>query len=216
MSDSFIPIESYRQALRNNKLITWYILPSMVVVIIALIIALISLFPLKTVKYKLYEFSSSGQTFHRIDSAQDLVSRQYLLMRMFARNYVSKREAIDRLTEKDRFYTISEVSSQDVFEDFKKSYKQVSKALSENGKRKITIELDNPFNNNWNSKVHIVEFTTEDLIGTNKTVRHWKAVIGYQLNQQKIRLDDEVQNPLGIQVTNYAITERHPLNKLER
>jgi type IV secretory pathway component VirB8 len=29
---------------------------------------------------------------------------------------------------------------------------------------------------------------------------YWKAVIGYKFNRQKIRVDDIIQNPLGIEI----------------
>jgi hypothetical protein len=32
---------------------------------------------------------------------------------------------------------------------------------------------------------------------------YWKAVIGYKFNRQKIRVDDIIQNPLGIEIIDY-------------
>jgi hypothetical protein len=41
-------------------------------------------------------------------------------------------------------------------------YKKIDKELGDTGTRKITIELDNAFNNDWDKNIHIVEFSTED------------------------------------------------------
>jgi type IV secretory pathway component VirB8 len=38
---------------------------------------------------------------------------------------------------------------------------------------------------------------------------YWKAVIGYKFNRQKIRVDDIIQNPLGIEIIDYEIIKRN-------
>lgn len=60
-----IAIESYRQAVENNRLLQ-KIVVVLVALCIALSLAIATLFPLKQTEYKLYEFSSSGQTFRLI------------------------------------------------------------------------------------------------------------------------------------------------------
>jgi type IV secretory pathway component VirB8 len=57
------------------------------VLCVALSLAIATLFPLKETKYKLYEFSSSGQTFRLIDDASTLVifHKQYLMI-LFAQS----------------------------------------------------------------------------------------------------------------------------------
>jgi type IV secretory pathway component VirB8 len=62
--------------------------------LVALSLAIATLFPLKETKYKLYEFSSSGQTFRLIDDASTLVKRTPILIKFLARQYVSYRETI--------------------------------------------------------------------------------------------------------------------------
>lgn len=209
-----IAVESYRQAIRNNKLLKTIVI-ALSIVIITLVVAIILMFPLKKTEYVLYEFSSSGQTFYRIEDASKVTNRSLKLLRMIARNYINKRETIDRLTELERFKTIKELSSAKVFDDFELSYTKVNKAIGDKGKRRIVIELDNPFNNNWNSRVHIVDFATIDEIDNKKIKQYWKAVISYRFNEQKIRVDDLVQNPLGVEVIDYSITKRNSFNKLE-
>lgn len=210
-----IAIESYRQAIRNNRLLS-KLLIAMLIVVIALVSAIVIILPLKTTEYLFYEFSDSGKTFYRIGSADKLVDRKNALIRFAARRYIYKRETIDRLTEQDRFIEVQQMSNNQVFEDFKTSYNLVSGGIGDGGKRVITIELDNAFNNDFASNVHIVEFETEDRSATGEVVKkYWKAVIGYQFNEQKLRLDDLVQNPLGFEVTSYTINKRNPLNKVK-
>jgi type IV secretory pathway component VirB8 len=63
-----IALESYRQAVENNRLLQKVVI-ALIVLCVALSLAIATLFPLKETKYKLYEFSSSGQTFRLIDDA---------------------------------------------------------------------------------------------------------------------------------------------------
>ncbi|CAC9471867.1 hypothetical protein BSPLISOX_2849 [uncultured Gammaproteobacteria bacterium] len=204
-----IALESYRQAVENNRLLQKVVI-ALIVLCVALSLAIATLFPLKETKYKLYEFSSSGQTFRLIDDASTLVKRTPILIKFLARQYVSYRETIDRKTEYDRFRIVQTESLNTVYEKFKQHYKKIDKELGDTGTRKITIELDNAFNNDWDKNIHIVEFSTEDTSETGQVVtNYWKAVIGYKFNRQKIRVDDIIQNPLGIEIIDYEIIKRN-------
>ena len=203
-----IAVESYRQAIRNNRLL------AKVLVVLTLIIlieagVIVSLFPLKTTEHILYEFSSSGQTFYRISSAEDLLSREKALVKMFMRRYIFDRETIDNLTEKVRFNRVGLQSLDSIFIAFEDLYIKIKQNIGDTGTRKIIIETDHAFNNNFNSFVYVVNFqaiSANDKKQINN--KYFKAVIGYQVVAQKIRLDDLVQNPLGIEVVSYAIYAR--------
>lgn len=203
-----IPLASYRQAITVNDLLKKVVI-GLTVLSIALAIVLGSLFPLKEVKYKLYEFSSSGQSFRRIDDANGLVKRESALIGFLMRQYVSHRETIDRKTQLHRTRLVHQESSEQVYDEFKNRYKKLDQQLTDTGKRIITIELDNPFNNDWSRKIHEVEFSTKDTSEKDEVIiRKWKAVIGYRFNRQKIRIDDLIQNPLGIEITDYETIAR--------
>lgn len=208
-----IAVESYRQAIRNNAILSKVVV-ALSVVVVVLAIAFTFLFPLKTVEYVMYEFRSSGQTFYRIDNAQKLISRKSALIRYALREYVVNKEAINHKTETDRFVRTSNMSTIQVFNQFKQRY-QESQIFFKDKKRSITIELDTPFANSWEQQVHIIDFSTvdEDNKG-NKVRKYWQVTMSYIFNQQKVRLDDLVHNPLGLEVVSYSINKRKSINEL--
>ena len=205
---SFIAVESYRQAIRNNRLLVKVVM-ALAVLSLLLGLSIAVLLPLKSTEYQLYEFSASGQTFYRIGSADDLAVRRPALIRMAARQYVSYRERIDRLTEESRFASVLAMSSDEVAAEAQASYTAVNEALA-GGTRQIVIELDYFLNNNPAYQIHHVEFKTIDRDQSGESTSHyWQAVLGYRFNEQQVRLDDLVQNPLGFEVVSYAITKRN-------
>jgi hypothetical protein len=54
----------------------------------------------------------------------------------------------------------------------------VTKLAVFNYTRKITIELDNAFNNDWDKNIHIVEFSTEDTSETGQVVTNYVFRLG--------------------------------------
>ena len=211
--NSNAPVESYRQAIRNNKVMR-IIAVVQSVAIVALVVLVATLFPLKTTEVKLYEFSSSGQTFYRIDDAQKLMSRKTALIRFAMREYVVDKESVNHLTETDRFKRVTNMSNAKVFDEFKNRYRATEKSF-ENKKRKITIELDTPFANDWSQQVHIIDFSTTDTDASNADYKtYWQATVSYTFNEQKIKLDDLIHNPLGLEVVSYSINKRNSINDL--
>jgi type IV secretory pathway component VirB8 len=206
--EKLIPLASYRQAITVNELLKKVVVGLMILsTVLAVVIG--SLFPLKEVKYKLYEFSSSGQSFKHIDDANGLVKRTPALIQFLMRQYVSSRETIDRKTQMQRTRLVHQESSVSAYNKFKQRYKKVDQQLGDTGTRLITIELDNPFNNDWDKQIHEVEFSTKDTSEKGQViVRKWKAVIGYRFNKQKLRIDDLIQNPLGVEITDYETIAR--------
>jgi type IV secretory pathway component VirB8 len=206
--EKLIPLASYRQAITVNELLKKVVVGLMILsTVLAIVIG--SLFPLKEVKYKLYEFSSSGQSFKQIDDANGLVKRTPALIQFLMRQYVSSRETIDRKTQMQRTRLVHQESSVSAYNKFKQRYKKVDQQLGDTGTRIITIELDNPFNNDWDKQIHEVEFSTKDTSEKGQViVRQWKAVIGYRFNKQKLRIDHLIQNPLGVEITDYETIAR--------
>jgi type IV secretory pathway component VirB8 len=206
--EKLIPLASYRQAITVNELLKKVVVGLMILsTVLAIVIG--SLFPLKEVKYKLYEFSSSGQSFKQIEDANGLVKRTPALIQFLMRQYVSSRETIDRKTQMQRTRLVHQESSVSAYNKFKQRYKKVDQQLGDTGTRIITIELDNPFNNDWDKQIHEVEFSTKDTSEKGQViVRQWKAVIGYRFNKQKLRIDNLIQNPLGVEITDYETIAR--------
>lgn len=208
-----ISIESYRQAIRNNALLVRVVI-ALSLLATALSVSLVLLFPLKTIEYVMYEFSSSGQTFYRIDSAQKLINRKTALIRHAMREYVTDKESVNHLTEAHRFVRVANMSTIQVFETFKRRYQSSAKSF-EDKKRKITIELDTPFANDWAQQVHIVDFSAVDSDQHGNTIKsYWQTTISYTFNKQKVRLEDLIHNPLGLEVISYSINKRNSINEL--
>ena len=199
-----IAIESYRQAIRNNRILV-KVIAILAILILMLTVAIALLFPLKKTKYVLYEFSPYGIAYKKIASSEDVVGRSEVLVGAFMRQYVFNREVIDNLTEADRFAKVAEQSSIEVFNQFKELYNKIKKNLGAKGTRKIEIKIDYPFNNDYNTSVYVVEFVVINIKNKKDVKQHYKAIIGYELNEQKIRLDNFTQNPLGVDVVSYSI-----------
>lgn len=209
-----IAVESYRQAIRNNAILVKVVI-ALSALSCSLGISFALLFPLKTTEYLLYEFSASGQTFYRIENAKDLISRKSALIRYAMREYVVDKESVNHLTESDKFIKVQNMSTNDVFAKFKQRYIDTTAKFFQKSKRKITIELDTPFAGNFNQQVHIVDFSATDTDEADvKTITYWQATIAYTFNEQKIRLDDLVHNPLGLEIFNYSINKRNAINEL--
>ncbi len=144
------------------------------------------------------------------------MSRKTALIRFAIREYVLDKETIDHLTEQDRFVRVANMSSDKVFDDFKKRYASSAKVFK-NKKRKITVELDTPYANDFNQQVHTVDIKSiaTDEQG-NEVVSYQQAMVSYKFNQQKAKLDDLIHNPLGIEIISYSINKRNPINDLQK
>ena len=75
--------------------------------------------------------------------------------------------------------------------------------------RAITINSDNPVGG-FDSRIHQIHFTTLDTNTNNKQKNstHWTATVKYGFAEQNRRVDNIHFNPVGIQITAYAISER--------
>lgn len=164
-----------------------------------------------TVKEAVYiEFQTGANNFvvlHR--AGKDQSSLQAQIARE-ARRYVALREPITKTDESDRYPQVMALSSDKVKAAFKLRYGgKDGLYLREGFKREVKIMRDSRLAEG----VHQVEFKTRDWVeGVTKQETapwvSWMATMAYEFSDKKIRYDDTVVNPLGIEFVEYTVTGR--------
>lgn len=202
-----MPDTGYRQATRNNVLLSRVIIAQSVG-IVALIIGYVFLFPLKTTEWLVYEFSSSNNTFVRVAKAGQEIQAKEALTSMLLREYVMQRETINRVDEPDRYASVMAKSGSRVANEFQTTYSGDKSPLKIDGfKRAVVINRDSKIGSG--DGLHQVEFTTTDTINGDRPVsREWVASIAYTWQAQEVRADKLTFNPTGIVITQYSLAQR--------
>jgi type IV secretory pathway component VirB8 len=197
----------YRQATRNNVLLSRVIV-ALTALLIILVIAIASLFPLKETEWLVYEFSTSDNTFMRVAKAGDTITANDALTQMQLREYVMKRETINRVDEADRYASVMAKSGSQVANEFRTLYSGDNSPLNISGlKRAVVINRDNKIGTG--SGLHQVEFTTTTTInGERPEVKEWVVSIAYEWRTQEVRMDAMKFNPTGLVITKYTIAPR--------
>lgn len=195
----------YRQATRNNVLLTRVIV-ALLVAIVAMAFGYAAILPLKTTEWLVYEFSSSNNTFVRVARAGDEITANDALTSMLLRKYVMDRETINHVDEQDRYASVMAQSSSSVATNFKNVYGGENSPLNISGyQRAVLINRDSKLGKG----LHQVEFTTTDTInGIKPDVRQWVATIAYTWSAQEVRADDITFNPAGLVIQQYSPAKR--------
>lgn len=197
----------YRQATRNNVLLSRVIV-ALTALLIILVIAIISLFPLKETEWLVYEFSTSDNTFMRVAKAGDTITANDALTQMQLREYVMQRETINRVNEPERYAAVMAKSASRVANEFRTLYGGDKSPLQIDGfKRAVVINRDNKIGTG--SGLHQVEFTTTSTInGERPEVKEWVASIAYSWRPQQVRADEVTFNPTGLIIEKYTLAPR--------
>lgn len=197
----------YRQATRNNVLLSRVIV-ALTALLIILVIAIISLFPLKETEWLVYEFSTSDNTFMRVAKAGDTITANDALTQMQIREYVMQRETINRVNEPERYAAVMAKSASRVANEFRTLYGGDKSPLQIDGfKRAVVINRDNKIGTG--SGLHQVEFTTTSTInGERPEVKEWVASIAYSWRPQQVRADEVTFNPTGLIIEKYTLAPR--------
>jgi type IV secretory pathway component VirB8 len=200
------PDASYLQALKNNHLLVRVVL-GLSVVVVALVIAVISLFPLKTKEFVLYEFVNGSNNMVRVIRANQEIKSKPLLIGYFLRHYVQTREPINQVDERNRYAKVRAMSADSVFNVFRNTYGSKESPLFRNGfQRSVEITRDAAIEDG----IHQVEFRTRDKIEgqQGETVMEWVANIAYEFSDRDASYDERYFNPLGMVITKYALASR--------
>lgn len=164
-----------------------------------------------TIKEPIYiEFQTGANNFvvlHRAGKSQSSFEAQTARE---ARRYVAMREPITKTDESERYPAVMALSCDKERARFKDKYGgKDGLFLREGFKREIKVGRDVRLADG----VHQVEFQTRDWVeGVTKQDKAswvtWVATMAYEFNDQKIRSDDVVLNPMGFQVCEYTVTRR--------
>lgn len=200
------PDASYQQALKNNRLLT-HLLLGLLGVVIVLVIGIVSLFPLKSKEFHLYEFSNAGNNFIRITKVGEEIKNRPLLIAYFLRAYVQAREPLNKVDETERYAVVRAMSSDKVFAAFRATYGNKSSPLYKEGfKRGIEITRDGAVD----VGIHQIEFKTKDSTDGIKgeNTQEWFANIAYTFDAQAVSFDQQFFNPIGMVITEYTLSSR--------
>ncbi|VEG82403.1 type IV secretion system protein [Wolinella succinogenes] len=176
-------------------------------VIVVLITAIITLFPLKEKEPYLVHFSNAEQNFVTLERAgAELRSDKAVLTALMA-TYVRNREMIDRMTEKERFEEVRLQSSAKVWRSFE-TLVNTENSIYAQKKLKREIRLVNiSFLRVGISTVDFIAKTTNGENGSTISEERYRAVLSYGFADTKLRFDEKNMNPTGFLVNDYGVTQ---------
>lgn len=185
------------------------------ITIVALVVVIAYMLPLKEKIPIFYEFKEPGQNFVKIVKAGEDLTTNGQLIRMFLRRYVMDRETVDKQTETSiRYPRVFAMSSQAVAANFKKVYGNPETGLffKRGFKRSVHIKRDSYLD----TGLHQIEFETVDTIegkpgqAQNQMVKktEWVSIITYEFSEQAVTFEGSLLNPLGLGIVEYTITKR--------
>lgn len=204
-----IAAESYNQAISNNKLLV-RLIGFLAIIIAGLAIAIALLFPLKSTKVELYEFSTSSHSFKKISSSDEILNLQKQLVNLYMHQYVINREVADGVNADLMLDWVRFNSSDKVFSEYQDLNTKVVKYLGVKGKREIEIETSYPFNGDYANYIYVVEFRLNDKRNKQTSTLYYKVLIKYEvLHEHLTKLDKLHLNPLGIKIIGYSLYKRN-------
>lgn len=180
------------------------------VVILALILCILSLFPLKEKEPYLIEVANDRQNFVILEKAGGKLSANDALRISLVNNYVKNRETINHIDDDLRFELVRFQSISRVWQDFENIYKNKNSIYNiENFKRDIQI-INTSFLSN---QVATVDFLATELNDGRINKKKFRAVLYFIFKDQEISFEDVVKNPVGFFITDYAI---QPINEAKQ
>jgi|AACY02.13.fsa_nt_gi Type IV secretory pathway, component VirB8 len=116
-----------------------------------------------------------------------------LLVRQQIRDYVYNRTQIDNITESYRFSKVYSMNTPDENERFQSEYRRIQKESSFD-RRDVKIVTDSPMSQG----MHLVELETIDYFKNEKFKNYWSVTLRYEFRKQKVIVNNETKNPLGL------------------
>ena len=199
----------YKAAMVNNVLLQRVIV-ALSLIILALGIIIVSLFPLKDTKIKVVEFIDGTNNFVRVIEPNQTIQADSLLIDYFVKKYVTDRETWNKVDEEIRLPYIKSVSNEKTWNDMVAIFTHSKSPYSKNDfKRAIKIIRTSELSHN----IRQVEFETNDIYGAGteapKTSKgYWIATLKMSFKTRDINYEDKDFNPLGLIVEEYSIAQR--------
>lgn len=177
-------------------------------VVVALVVAIISLFPLKTKEVVLVQLDPATNNRYLLAKADEALQAIPNLISTILRTYVVDREKINQVDEAIRYTRVQAMSTEGVFKAFMEIYsnKETSPLYQEGLKRDIQITNDRSLADG----IHQIEFTridTQEKTHAQVTTK-WVAQMSYGFADRKGTIEDKILNPIGIFVTKYSLSTR--------
>lgn len=184
-------------------------------IIILLIIALISLFPLKEKEPYLVQWTNAQMNFARVTKADEEITKDRATKQALAIAYVHNKETKNNIDDSVRHETVRLQSSFDVWNQHKaivnddKSIFQKKDLI-----REVNIITVNLFPN-----TNVAQIDFRAVIKRGDKIldeADFRAVISYEFVVEKIKFDDIAKNPLAYKVTAYNLSKISQTEKKEK
>jgi type IV secretory pathway component VirB8 len=175
-------------------------------IIILLIIALLSLFPLKEKEPYLVKFSNAEMNFAGVRKADEEITKDEATRQSLAIAYVYSKETKNNIDDSVRHERIRLQSSFEVWQQHKAIVND-DKSIFQ---RKDLIRTINIITVNLfpNTNVAQIDFRATIKRGDNiLDEADFRAVISYEFVNEKIKFNDIAKNPLGYKVTAYNLSK---------
>jgi len=203
-----IPRVPFLRLISMNRVLGW-ITFGLIGAIIALVIGILSLFPLKEKELVIVQLDPANNSRYILAKANEALQSNEALISSMIRTYVNDRETVDKITEADRYARVQAMSKDTVFRAFETVYanKDISPLFQEGLKRSIQITNDRALAEG----IHQVEFTrvdTHERTPSPQVATKWVAMLKYGFADRKGTIEDKLLNPLGLFVVEYSLTKR--------
>jgi type IV secretory pathway component VirB8 len=196
------------QILLNKVRYLQLMLASCLAIILACIIAIIIMLPLKKIDVRYVEFAQDEHVTPKVYGSKLDTTTKRLLVRSLLRSYVVDRHTIDHVSELDRFKKVKAMSTSNIFGIHKNLFYKVADGL-EKGTRDIHILYDQPIEKG----LHEIEFETIDTLAGKTERQQWVVKIKYFIPKSfEVTKDSELLNPLGLQIQGYHFTQKEKPN----
>lgn len=177
------------------------------IVILALIVCILSLFPLKEKEPYLIEVANAQKNFVILEKAGGKLTANDALKISLVDNYVRNRETINHIDDDLRYELVRFQSTSRVWQDFEGLYSNKNSIYNlDNFKRNIEI-INTSF---LSDKVATADFIATELLDGRIKKKKFRAIIYFIFKPQEIAYNDIVKNPVGFFVTDYAV---QPINE---
>ena len=177
-------------------------------IIIALVLLMMALLPLKEKQPYLVFFSEPATNFVRVEPANYDIRGDEALLKGIIAGYVKKRETINRVDDIERYEEVRMQSASKVWNTFNALITQSGSIYS---KRSLYREI-----RIINSSILSENVATVDFVSTiiqegtgemKKEFKCYRATIKYDFIKQEINFDSLPSNPTGFIINEYALTE---------
>lgn len=181
---------------------------------IILVCLVVNLFPLKEIQPMIVSFSDQKNQVVRIEPIAKNVKGIQLITEKLAKRYVELRETFDFVTDNARLAELKHLSSSVLFN----AYWDLIKPENPKSPREIFIK------NNLTRSVHIknclslapnapntyrIEWESIDYRDGQEVERkQWISTLALRFEERDVRYEDQYINPIGLTVTNYAISKK--------